>query len=671
MENKNLNQLLAKMDAAAKADNHQLAAAYAEQARRASPNYNPATATDLSQKGAPLTTRMFVGASADQDRLSNLRKHYPEAMPVGDDNYAFFDREEGRPTIYNPEGLLRMDTLTGDIAENLGVVPEMIGGGLAAAATSPTAITGAPIVAAGAGATAAGKLYDSAVVGALGGTDSRDAGEHLGDLAEDMVWNSLPIPEAAKKIGGKISPALRNWFATSSQAVNDVLNKYDIKPTAGVVGNKMLGALDAYQQKSIVTVDLWQKRYDEMLDGFGRMVDDFQGALGGRQTPTTAGMQLLDKGKKYQQQFMETSEILGKELSDLIPDGTMVNADETITLLRQYSDAFKNDPAFQKIIKDSLPQLLADAFDGQNGEISYQALSALRTRIGNMIKSNDTIGDVTQGELKQIYKAMTEDKFNAANSMGDVVGDLAQKFNDHYRTGMDIQETFITPYMMKNGKWVDPSEVHKRVSGLINKPQSAEALKKSGVLDEEDFAATASAYYDDIGKATSGNQNADGSQLSPSRVLAQSGKMSDEATDVFLNQDAKTILGDMRTFAENTRDVERMVNNSNSGSFVQAGEGLAAGGSVLVSAAQGDPMPALMGTGALLVNYLSAKGIQSNMFTNWLRGAPNGGSREAQKEWLKAGKRIAVNNGVQNVFEAWTDGFADVSKNENRGVLAE
>lgn len=627
--------------------------------------------TNLSQRGAPITTRMLVGSSADEDRLTNLQRHYPEAVPVGDDNYAFFDRKEGRPTIYNPEGLFRMDTITGDLAESSGIIPAVAGGVFSAGLASPSTITGAPLLAAGAGATAAENLYDAGVRRALGGMDSRDFGEYAEDMVGEFVMNSLPIPEAAKKAWDKMSPAVRGWVANSSQAVQDVMNKYDITPTAGVVGNKMIGILDAFQQKSMVTVDTWQKRYDEMLEGFGRIVDDFHLSLGGKMTPTTAGMQLLKRGQAYQKQFIDTSDALSKELDDLIPQGTRVSAESTMSLLAQYRDAFKDDPAFSKLIQNAYPALLGDAFDEQGGQISYHALSALRTRIGGLIKSNDTIGDVTQGELKQIYKALTEDKFNATSGMGDVVADLAKKFNDHYRVGMDVQEKFVQPYMMSNGVWIDPADVYKRVQGLMNKPTTAKAIRDTGLLDDGDFAAVASARFDDIGLASGAKQNASGDLPSPSRVLSQSDNLSDEAAEIFLNQDARTILKDMRAFAEGTADVERMVNHSNSGTMIQNAEAFSAGGSGLISMAQGDAMPALTAGGVLLTNYLTAKGIQSNAFTNWLRNAPNSGSDKAKAEWYKAGRRIAVNQNLANVFDAWYDGFADMSKSEPRGALEE
>jgi len=427
--------------------------------------------------------------------------------------------------------------------------------------------------------------------------------------------------------------------------------------------------LDAVQQKAVGAVDTWHKAYDDMLEGFGRMVDDFQTALGGKATPTSAGQQLLKKGQNYQTQFIDSSQQMSDELSALIPDGTMVNAPQTISFLSQYLDSFKNDPALGKIIASTKLTDLAGAFADQNNQISYQALSALRTRIGQAIKNNDTIGDTTQGELKQLYKFLTQDKFTAATEMGGDIGQKARLFNDHYKAGMDIIDEFVTPLMMNSGKWVDPDEVYKRVSTLTNKPTTAAKLKSTGLLDESDFNTTASALLDDIGRATPAGQNAAGDQLSPSRVLSQTGKLSDEAAEQFLNQDARVIMNDMRVFAESVRDVERQVNRSNTGQYVQTGQLLTGGGGLLTTAATGDPMPLISGVSTILLPYLSAKGLQSKGFTDWLRNAPKDGAKEATQEWIKAGRRIAINNGVQKVWDAFMDLTPDMTKNE--GALAE
>ena len=90
------------------------------------------------KSGAGLGTRAIVGnAKNPQDRLASMRSHYPEAQPYGEDNFLYYDRKDGRPTLYNPPGMMPE---LGDIAEYGRVGAEItagVGASILAAPTSP------------------------------------------------------------------------------------------------------------------------------------------------------------------------------------------------------------------------------------------------------------------------------------------------------------------------------------------------------------------------------------------------------------------------------------------------------------------------------------------------------------------------------------------------------
>ncbi|MCF7985195.1 MAG: hypothetical protein K9L70_12390 [Thiohalocapsa sp.] len=143
--------------------------------------------------GAPPMVRAAVGAAdLPRDRLSTLQGFYPDARPYGDDNFAYTD-PTGQTRLYNPKGLDR-----GDFASILPEAGEFIGGTLGALAGTaggiPGAMAGAGIGAAGGGAaveqlmarfgptvdtsTRQERLTDAAMTAALGA-----AGEGAGRLA--------------------------------------------------------------------------------------------------------------------------------------------------------------------------------------------------------------------------------------------------------------------------------------------------------------------------------------------------------------------------------------------------------------------------------------------------------------------------------------------------------
>ena len=59
--------------------------------------------------GAPARVRGIVGGAPLKDRLANLQRFFPDAVPFGDDNFVFTDPKTGKPTLYNPPGFLEGD----------------------------------------------------------------------------------------------------------------------------------------------------------------------------------------------------------------------------------------------------------------------------------------------------------------------------------------------------------------------------------------------------------------------------------------------------------------------------------------------------------------------------------------------------------------------------------
>ena len=75
--------------------------------------------------GSPLRVRAIVGAAGEQDRLTNLRKFYPDAVAYGDDNFVYTNPATGRVTLHNPSGLD-----VGDVAGVGKEIAQTVGGGL-------------------------------------------------------------------------------------------------------------------------------------------------------------------------------------------------------------------------------------------------------------------------------------------------------------------------------------------------------------------------------------------------------------------------------------------------------------------------------------------------------------------------------------------------------------
>ena len=115
-----------------------------------------------------------------EDRLATIRKHYPDAVKHGEDNFLFTNPETGKPTLFDETrgGILGIQS-AGDITQ-YGREAVKIGGGLiglgssvaGAIPTGGSSLLASSAVAA-AGSTTAGYAYDL-LIEALCGVENRN-----------------------------------------------------------------------------------------------------------------------------------------------------------------------------------------------------------------------------------------------------------------------------------------------------------------------------------------------------------------------------------------------------------------------------------------------------------------------------------------------------------------
>lgn len=615
--------------------------------------------------GADIGTRLAVNNAPAGDKLGAMQARYPEAMPYGKDNFVYYNRETRQPQIYNPEGID-----VGDFVGGGRLAANILGGIGSAVVATPTTPFG-QAVALSSGATGAGILYDEAVEGIFGTPDSRGASEQIMDYGFEAVMNMLPFEKALGKAKDVVSPYLRDVMTTANKKIIDVANKYNIRPTAGVIGNKMMQSVDAATQKLMGSVDTWQKSADEMMEGVGRMMDDFFGSMGGKVSPESAGQQIVNQAKKYVDNFKATSTQMYKEVENLIgPDGRVV-APRFNEFLAEYGERFAGDPGFAKLLKSPL---LADLAEAQGDDIAYSTLSQVRTMIGNHIDDGTTIGDLAQRDLKRIYAALTEDMFEGAASFGPEALKAATDANDFYKAGASIIDDIIDPNMKIGGQWATGLEAFKAFKRQVADPDKLKRLQQSGVLDESDLQAGGAALLDDLGRATKGQQDAAGTRISPSRIISQTDDrvIPQASQDILFTGSSKDILNDMRVFSEATRGVDSFVNNSNTASSLHVQQVLSGGS---LAGAFIDPVVGLTSAvTTVALPWLASKGIQANWLKNWMLNAPKEAGEKAIAQWVKDGTRIAAAENMTNVFDAVLEMSPDLTRSEvpnKKGALAE
>lgn len=194
--------------------------------------------------------------------------------------------------------------------------------------------------------------------------------------------------------------------------------------------------------------------------------------------------------------------------------------------------------------------------------IPFRTLKNLRTDIGEEASSTAIIGTPEQARFKRLYGAMSEDMRQAVsaadrNNAGVPVGPLTpgqqpgaialKRANDYYSTGMGRIEDL-------NGlaNRSTPEGAYNAVANSLNTgPTVYEKLRST--LDPKTRQKIVATIVDDMGKATPGQQGADGETWSPRTFLTNFSKLNENGGGDALF----TRLPGGVKHAENLRDIAK------------------------------------------------------------------------------------------------------------------
>lgn len=160
---------------------------------------------------------------------------------------------------------------------------------------------------------------------------------------------------------------------------------------------------------------------------------------------------------------------------------------------------------------------LSADLEANGGKLPYEALRALRTKVGSMLDDTLTSG-VPNGELKKLYGALSKDLEVGANQAG--AGREFSRQNDYYRSRMERIEGTLERVLGKT-----PEETFARFMPKdANQVSTVRATMRS--LDPEQRKIVSQAVVDRLGRATPGKQDAAGDIFSPETFLTNWNKMS-------------------------------------------------------------------------------------------------------------------------------------------------
>lgn len=266
--------------------------------------------------------------------------------------------------------------------------------------------------------------------------------------------------------------------------------------------------------------------------------------------------------------------------------------------------------------------------------IPFGALKELRTSIGEEAASNAIIGTPEQAQFKRLYGAMSDDMRQAVNAAdrtqaGVQVGPLLpsqqpgavalNRANSFYSKAMDRADDLNSLANRSTPEWAYSSVANSLNAG----PTVYERLR--GVISTPTRQKIVATIIDDMGKATPGQQNAEGSGWSTSTFLTNYNRLDPASRKALFVR----IPGGEK-MADQLADIAKAADMVNQASKVwsnPSGTGAALSNRATVSAltvgAFFQPLITAWTVGGLAAtNQVSKRLLLNPKFVNWLAEAP-------------------------------------------------
>lgn len=365
---------------------------------------------------------------------------------------------------------------------------------------------------------------------------------------------------------------------------------------------------------------------EEIGAGVRRVGDDL--ATGA--DPTTAG-RAIKEGIVGPVGFKQTqADISGRlygALDSQIPAHTRIGVQNTKDALGQLNPELPGMPAMTPMfqngriegIKSTFALDSAPAPGGLPGitgpRLPYVGVQKLRTQVGKEI-DNSFGTDVPTGDWKQLYKGLSKDMEGAAAAQGPAAQSAFARANKHYNAVGKRSEAIEHVVNQDTPEAIYTAAMQGTDKGAT----TLNALMKS--LPAKATREVAAAVLDRMGRATKGQQNADGTAFSTSTFLTNWNGLSPRARAVLFDRFGPE-------FRERVNAITRVADNLKNGSRVYANPsgtsgataqnvGYGALGVGAGAAIMGNPLPLAATVGGMAVNNGTARLMTNPDYVRWL-----------------------------------------------------
>jgi hypothetical protein len=327
---------------------------------------------------------------------------------------------------------------------------------------------------------------------------------------------------------------------------------------------------------------------------------------------------------------------------------------------RRAGDAMIDPVKARQVLDDQIARLQAVPGGGQgleeaqamrsalDGKFSVQGIRDMRTEhfVDPALR-----GSPTDTRMKQVISAAADDVENGLRAQGkDDAAGAFRTADNFWRNRLDTIDNVIRPIIGQPG-----AKGGQAISKAIDTAAKGDLVKAQrflGTLAPAERQVVSSSLIERLGRATRGQQNAEGDAFSLSTFLSNWSDLSPRARATLFTPEQRAALQDVATVADGVREASRYANHSNTAGGIWGNLGALVGlGSVAPHVA----------AGGLAAQVVGGKLLASPRFARWLARAPKTSlSAPAYVDRLTRIARAepAIANEVLQLQQRLTDAFA-------------
>lgn len=377
--------------------------------------------------------------------------------------------------------------------------------------------------------------------------------------------------------------------------------------------------------------------------GMGAKVEDMAAQLAAKSGAAPAGRQIKSGVEHFVEDFKARSAGHYDKVDQYIPPDTLVPATNVLAKVAELTKPIPGAKATSTLIATPKLGAVGDALakdsaakpaqpiistllgpDGQPivtgqtlaqpGGIPYQALKELRTAIGAKLTNPSLVDDVSTGQWKQLYGALTRDMGAAARAAGPEAEQAMVRASNHYRAGMQRIEDVLKPIVAKG----DPEDIFTAaLSGTKEGATTLQGVMKS--LPIESRKVVAASALRRLGTATPGKQSELGEVFSTESFLTNWNKLHPDAKASLFSSMPDGMRSDLNKIAKvaaNVREGSKVF--ANPSGTAQALSNRDTVGAAIIALFTGHPVAATAIAATIPSANVSARLLTNPTVVRWL-----------------------------------------------------